>query len=728
MQGSNNKLRAAIVAVGVSLLTACGGGGSGSSGAPNPPGGIDLQVVSFGDSLSDVGTYAPIAGAVGGGRFTTNPGQVWTQDVAQYYGGTLTAAFTIDPTHELQAQGGLGYAEGGATVATPVNQQVSSYITAQGSFNANQLVLVWAGANDVLRAGTPPAATTTVQTAATTLAQLVGQIVQNGATHVVVVNLPNIGLSPEGLASSDGGANFTQMSELFNSTLTSALQTNGLQSKVIQVDAYTWLNGIIANFQANGFSVSNTGQACDPKKTPDDTSLLCSPATYVSANADQTYMFADDLRERPGSLSRAGRHPRSPLRRNRCTGCARECLFKGGSRTEELIMALGFRYSNRLQMFLDRLHESNGAEKVGVHVTRFRQPFSEPCLIEVADTLYFVIFCALLLVAVETLELRVTRGEFIERTAKRMHAAVPGGVDEMHGARGFERGLQHRERGGDADAAADQHKRLVAAFELEVAGRCQQFERVAFVDVGVQMVRNLAVGVALDADAVFLAVGRRRQRIVSTDVFPIDDEAHANVLARFERQHCAAIVGTQVERRDLIALAHFARDPEQTQAAPSTGRRFPLGIHLLFESDQQVGELLVCGGPCFDDRIRGDLRAEHFTDRSEQTLANDRIMLGQDVQCHVLVDDLADEAAKLFELIDVTGVHQHAVGQRALLRAARLIRLIEVRPDFRMFLHQQGVEVLDQRFTAGFEERDGCFNDGAMFGGEHGVDSLLGES
>ena len=318
MRALNYTVRAAIFSAAFALLAACGGGsggGSSSSGSPGtatPAGGINLQVVSFGDSLSDVGTYAPIAGAVGGGRFTTNPGQVWTQDVAQYYGGTLTAAFTIDPTHELQAQGGLGYAEGGATVATPanqndfltdvignvempVNQQVSSYITAQGSFNANQLVLVWAGANDVLRAGTPPAATTTVETAATTLAQVVGQIVQGGATHVVVVNLPNIGLSPDGLASSDGGANFTQLSELFNSTLTSALQTNGLQSKVIEVDAYTWLNGIIANFQANGFSVSNTGQACDPSKTPDDTSLLCSPATYVSPNADQTYMFADDL-------------------------------------------------------------------------------------------------------------------------------------------------------------------------------------------------------------------------------------------------------------------------------------------------------------------------------------------------------------------------------------------------------------------------------------------------
>ena len=316
MRAFNDTVRLAVFCVAISLLSACGGGHGGSSSSTGstttPAGGINLQVVSFGDSLSDVGTYAPIASAVGGGRFTTNPGQVWSQDVAQYYGDTLGAAYTIDPTHELKAQSGLGYAEGGATVATPasqsdfltavignvempVNQQVSSYLSAHQSFNSNQLVLVWAGANDVLRAGTPPAATTTVQTAATTLAQLVGQIVQNGATHVVVVNLPNIGLSPKGLASSDGGANFTQLSELFNSTLTSALQTNGLQSKVIQVDAYTWLNGIIANFQANGFTVSNTGEACDPTKTPDDTSLLCSPATYVSANADQTYMFADDL-------------------------------------------------------------------------------------------------------------------------------------------------------------------------------------------------------------------------------------------------------------------------------------------------------------------------------------------------------------------------------------------------------------------------------------------------
>ncbi|SDD91764.1 SGNH/GDSL hydrolase family protein [Paraburkholderia lycopersici] len=309
------RVRLAISAGLIALLAACGGGGGGNgsgSSMSGPPGGVKLQIVSFGDSLSDVGTYAPVASAVGGGRFTTNPGQVWAQKVAQYYGDTLNAAFTIGFDHKLTAQGGLGYAEGGSTVATPanqydflsdvigniempVNQQVSSYISAHGGFNSGQLVLVWAGANDVLRAGNPPSADTTVQTAASTLAQIVGQIVQSGATHVVVVNVPNVGLSPKGVTSADGGANLTQLSQLFNNTLNGALQANGLQGKVIEVDAYGWVTQLIANFKANGFAVSNTAQACDASKTPDDTSLLCSPATYVAPDADQTYMFADDL-------------------------------------------------------------------------------------------------------------------------------------------------------------------------------------------------------------------------------------------------------------------------------------------------------------------------------------------------------------------------------------------------------------------------------------------------
>lgn len=319
MQRIKRKVAVAFLAGAMSLLAACGGHGNSSGigsgaggGTSLPPGGVNLQIVSFGDSLSDVGTYQPIASALSGGRFTTNPGQVWSQDVAQYYGDTLTAAYTIDITHKLNPQSGLGYAEGGATVATPantydflsdvigdiempVNQQVASYLAAHGSFNSNQLVLVWAGSNDVLRAGALPAAAPTVQAAASALAQVVAEIVGNGAMHVVLVNVPNVGLSPDGVSQPDGGANLTQLSQIFNDSLNAALQTDGLQGKVIQVDSYSWVNQIVANFQANGFTVSNTSVACDPSKTPHQTALLCSPSTYVTANADQTYMFADEL-------------------------------------------------------------------------------------------------------------------------------------------------------------------------------------------------------------------------------------------------------------------------------------------------------------------------------------------------------------------------------------------------------------------------------------------------
>ncbi len=52
------------------------------------------QIVSFGDSQSDVGTYALVTTDFGGGRFTTNPGKVWPQVIARSYGNTLSAAYT----------------------------------------------------------------------------------------------------------------------------------------------------------------------------------------------------------------------------------------------------------------------------------------------------------------------------------------------------------------------------------------------------------------------------------------------------------------------------------------------------------------------------------------------------------------------------------------------------------------------------------------------------------
>jgi phospholipase/lecithinase/hemolysin len=303
------------------LLAACHGHSNSGQPSANPT--VTYQVVSFGDSLSDVGTYAPIAQPVGGGRFTTNPGLVWTQVVANFFGGTLTAAYTGGFGFPLTAHSdGLGYAQGGARVtdpngidfkangtgatAVPVVTQLQNYLNAHGSFNANQLVLVNGGGSDILihaeavasGSETTAQADQAITLAAQQLVAIVGQILQAGAKHVVLSNVGNAGVSPFGVSSPDHGAELSGLSQTFNAALTSALQAAGIQNQVITVDQYTFINNTLAALPANGFTVGNTDTGCNPRlisSLVSAYSLFCSPATYTVSNADQTYMFADTV-------------------------------------------------------------------------------------------------------------------------------------------------------------------------------------------------------------------------------------------------------------------------------------------------------------------------------------------------------------------------------------------------------------------------------------------------
>ncbi|WP_345811606.1 SGNH/GDSL hydrolase family protein [Paraburkholderia sp. PREW-6R] len=335
----------ALASTAFALLAACGGGGDNNNSSSTPAGGVKLQVVSFGDSLSDVGTYAPvIQSSFGGGRFTTNPGEVWTQKVAEYYGGTLTAAYVGGFGQPLVATGGYGYAQGGSDVVNaqgqgwapnnmaattvPVVTQVANYLSAHASFNSNQLVLINGGANDIFQfAGTTANLTALgaalqtqypllvqagklpnsqagqvafivgylqqlsnpqIATAASQLAAQVQTIVNSGATHVVVATVPDIGNTPLGVqanASAPGSAALlTGITAAFNYLLVQNLTALGLVSsgKVIVADAFTWLDQQLPNYKALGFTVSNTDTACN-------LSLMVKNATaYATANPSAT--------------------------------------------------------------------------------------------------------------------------------------------------------------------------------------------------------------------------------------------------------------------------------------------------------------------------------------------------------------------------------------------------------------------------------------------------------
>ena len=371
----------AIAGAAFALLTACGGGGGNNNADTPPPGGVKLQVVSFGDSLSDVGTYSPnILPGFGGGRFTTNPGEIWVQKVAEYYGGSITPAYEGGFGLPLTATGGMGYAQGGADVSAanpqgegwapnnaaattvPVETQVNNYLASYGSFNANQLVLINGGANDIFQFSTTAnlgalgAAMTTdyptflaskgltdtpanqvlfiagylqthstqVATSAAALAAQVQKIVSSGATHVVLMTIPDIGQTPEGqkanVSSPGAAALLSGVTAAYNGTVEQLIAPLIQSGKVIVADAFTWLDTVaLPNYQAEGFVVSNTDTACNLQSMVTNatlyaqqhpqvlqggmtaaeygslfqSSLFCSPQTYTVANADQTYMFAD---------------------------------------------------------------------------------------------------------------------------------------------------------------------------------------------------------------------------------------------------------------------------------------------------------------------------------------------------------------------------------------------------------------------------------------------------
>ncbi|WP_425257759.1 lipase [Rubrivivax sp. RP6-9] len=171
-------------------LTACGGGdpnvpGSGSPrGAPTSKGEF-TSVVSFGDSLSDVGTYTPATvipetspPVYLGGKFTTNfptstgTSTVWVENVAGALGLMITPAEVgfagqsvkcpiaaqvpaLAHTCTGYAQGGsritdpVGYNHAGGLLTVPVKTQIANHLAGFGSFKASDLILISAGFNEV---------------------------------------------------------------------------------------------------------------------------------------------------------------------------------------------------------------------------------------------------------------------------------------------------------------------------------------------------------------------------------------------------------------------------------------------------------------------------------------------------------------------------------------------------------------------------------------------------
>lgn len=305
------------------LLAACGGGDS----APTT-----TRVVSFGDSLSDLGTYTiatsqtPGVAPYFGGRFTTNThtgytattsplsntATIWVEWVAARVGVPITQAMLGFATTRIPcpaaanaalAQSCTAYGQGGSRVtvppsstagalADPVVTQVAAHLARFTSFGSGDIVFVFAGGNDMLAQVTaagqglaPATAVANMQTAGTELATLVkDQIVAKGATRVAVMNLPDLASTPgfSGQAAPTK-ALISQMTVAFNTALTTGLGS----ANVALIDANAYFADVVANPAKYGLA-NVTSTACDPAKMAPavgGSSLFCNatPAATLTA-------------------------------------------------------------------------------------------------------------------------------------------------------------------------------------------------------------------------------------------------------------------------------------------------------------------------------------------------------------------------------------------------------------------------------------------------------------
>ncbi len=259
------------------------------------------QTVFFGDSLSDSGHFRPaliqLLGPNGAliGRFTTNPGLVWSEYLAAEYGTDATS----------DNQGGSNYAVGGALVATntagglgaipSLKSQVTAYLAANGGkADPNALYSVWGGANDMFSIANPATAPAVIGAAVTNEVGIVGTLKAAGAQYVLVANLPDLGLTPAARANGPAyQAQATALGTAYNDALFGGLASAGLS--VIPVDTFHFLREVVADPSAYGFSNVTTPGCLAQPAPAGDSSLFCNPASYRNPGVANSYLFADGI-------------------------------------------------------------------------------------------------------------------------------------------------------------------------------------------------------------------------------------------------------------------------------------------------------------------------------------------------------------------------------------------------------------------------------------------------
>lgn len=224
---------------------------------PPGPGAPFTGVYAFGDSLTDDGNFYRFTGwyppsPYFDGRFSNGP--VWIEYLAEAMG--------LDPGSVAN------YAFGGATTGRDnendddvppgnfpgLQDQIDSFEADLGGRSADRraLYVVWAGANDFIVSTASVEQTIAIAVENTAIA--VQRLHRAGARRIMVVNMPDLGLTPFGVLTGDpGGLSF--LTAVYNQYLGAAL--DGLELigiETIHLDSAALIQRMASNPGDFGFS------------------------------------------------------------------------------------------------------------------------------------------------------------------------------------------------------------------------------------------------------------------------------------------------------------------------------------------------------------------------------------------------------------------------------------------------------------------------------------------
>ena len=233
------------------------------------------QIIILGDSLSDTGrlfnaTNVPPNPPYFQGRLSNGP--IWVDQLEQQLNLPVVnfaiagATTGFDNVNDDLAPG-LNLDGMGDQLNTFLNQQ---------TIDPDALHIVWGGANNFSQLPADPLAA--ISTGVTELVTLVGTLSAQGAQHILVINLPNLGLSPR-LVNTQSQAGATALSVAFNQALANELSKLGLD--IIQVDIFTTLNQVAET--PGNFGLSVIDQKC------------LDLSTLIPCANPEDYFFWDDL-------------------------------------------------------------------------------------------------------------------------------------------------------------------------------------------------------------------------------------------------------------------------------------------------------------------------------------------------------------------------------------------------------------------------------------------------